>query len=264
MNNEFRVMVATKAFGMGVDKQDIRFVIHYHFPDSLESYYQEAGRAGRDERPARAILLFRRGDRLIQKYFLMRKYPNHDDAMKIYREIARQAQENGGAVTVKNISEATGFSRRLVKVVAAELEDFNIIARRGKKLLFRREFRNIDEIQKFVLVYDVRMGNDERRLQRMIDYAESSACRMRILREYFGDEPQLDCGMCDNCRSRAAGLAQDDSQSNIIPFSEGERVRHPRFGQGAVVRCKGRRVTVAFDDPEKRRVVHSAYLQKAA
>jgi ATP-dependent DNA helicase RecQ len=264
MNNDFRVMVATKAFGMGVDKQDIRFVVHYHFPDSIESYYQEAGRAGRDERPARAILLFRRGDRLIQKYFLMRKYPSHDDAMKIYEEIARQANENGGAVTVKNIAEATGFSRRLVKVVAAELEDFNIIAHRGKKVVFRREFRNIDEIQKFVLVYDVRMANDERRLQRMIDYAESSACRMRLLREYFGDEPQLDCGTCDNCLARAAGIPADDTHPNVLPFDEGECVRHPRFGQGAVVRCKGRRVTVAFDDPERRRVVHVAYLQKAA
>ncbi|HWR13601.1 MAG TPA: ATP-dependent DNA helicase RecQ [Terriglobales bacterium] len=265
MNDAFRVMVATKAFGMGVDKLDIRYVIHYHFPDSLESYYQEAGRAGRDEKPARAVLLYRRGDRLIQQYFLLRKYPSREDALKIYEHIKTLAAQNGGSIHVKAVAESSGFSRRLVKVVAAELEDFGIVIRRGRKLLFRREFRSTDEVQQFVLVYDIRLANDQRRLQRMMGYAESTACRMRLLRDYFGDEPQLDCGLCDNCRARAEGRLglNADTQPEAV-FDEGQRVRHPRFGQGAVIRSRGRRVMVEFDDPSKRRTVHAAYLQKVA
>jgi ATP-dependent DNA helicase RecQ len=80
MGGERRVMVATNAFGLGIDKPDIRFVLHYQLPAGLEAYYQEAGRAGRDGRPARCTLLYLRGDKAVQQFFLAGRYPGDDDA----------------------------------------------------------------------------------------------------------------------------------------------------------------------------------------
>src|SRR6478735_3556152 len=96
MRGEVRVMVATNAFGMGIDKPDIRFVLHYQMPAGLDSYYQESGRAGRDREPADCILLFHRRDRAVQQFFLAGRYPEAKELHEVYAALRSPPTDAGG------------------------------------------------------------------------------------------------------------------------------------------------------------------------
>src|SRR5882724_8369520 len=84
MDGGVKAMIATNAFGMGIDKPDIRFVIHYQIPGSLEAYYQESGRAGRDNDAARCVLFYQLNDRRTQQFFLGGKHPKFSDILAVY------------------------------------------------------------------------------------------------------------------------------------------------------------------------------------
>ena len=110
MGGSRRVMVATNAFGLGIDKADVRLVVHHHMPAGLDAYYQEAGRAGRDGEPARCVLLYLHGDKAVQQFFLAHRYPAHGDVEALYRALHRPPPQGEPAWTLPALVAALARS----------------------------------------------------------------------------------------------------------------------------------------------------------
>jgi ATP-dependent DNA helicase RecQ len=200
MDDELPVIIATKAFGLGIDKKDIRFVLHYAIPDSVESYVQEAGRAGRDGRPAQAILFYRLEDRRIQSYFAGGKYPQRDESMRVYRllkQLSKETEPQAG-ITETELGEASGLAAKRIKVIVALLESMGIIEKKPR-LRTARDFAGDEELESFLKEYEERHKDDLDRLEAMMLYGQTTMCRARYIAEYFHEEMMRDCGHCDNC-----------------------------------------------------------------
>jgi len=203
MQDELDLLVATNAFGLGLDKPNIRLIVHYHFPDSLETYYQEVGRAGRDGEPARVSLLYRLEDKRVQSYFLGGKYPHREDTLKVLETL--QPLGTKAWVPLPQLAELAGISERHVKVIAAQLSDAGLAERKRGRVRLLRELAGAEELAELLLAYETRRSQDRERLDAMMRFAQSARCRNRLLHDYFEEELQEDCGHCDNCEAHAAG-----------------------------------------------------------
>lgn len=210
MNNQIEVIVATNAFGMGIDKPDIRWVLHYNMPDSIESYYQEIGRAGRDGHASTCALLFTPRDVAIQQYFLEADNPHPELIARLYRYLwqrpARQLE-----ITSQQIAEAIdarhvmAIGTALVKLEKAGHIQLMRPTQAHDAYLIRmldpepREALNIDQVE-----LARRAAYDQWKLEQMVDYASTDQCLRRFILSYFGDRKKLDrCGICSNCQSPA-------------------------------------------------------------
>ena len=236
------VVVATTAFGMGIDKADVRFVLHAEVADSLDSYYQEVGRAGRDGEPAEAVLFYRQEDLGLRRFFASGGVD--EQGLKKVVALVNHADE---AVEPTELADEMDLSQTRLAGLVNLLEQAGAVEvrDRGDIVPSDDELSPQQAADAAAEVAESHRKVEQSRVEMMRAYAETTGCRRQFLLAYFGETLEEPCGHCDTCE---AGTAEEQADAADSPFPIQSTVTHASWGSGVVMRYEGDRIVVLFEE----------------
>ena len=236
MSDELEVVVATIAFGMGIDKPNVRFVFHAEPSESVDAYYQEIGRAGRDGERADAVLFYRAQDLGRQRFFGGAARLELEEVEAVAEAVASADEP----VAPEELKDETNLSDSKLTRAVSRLEEAGAVEVLPTGEIAEGE--HADGAAPQAVAAQERFREYERSRAEMVRaYAELRDCRREFLLNYFGEQREEPCGFCDNCDR---GLVVEDVAH---PFELGSRVRHGDWGEGLVERYEGDKMVVLFD-----------------
>ncbi|QZN87491.1 RecQ family ATP-dependent DNA helicase [Cellulomonas sp. C5510] len=234
LRGEHDLVVATSAFGMGVDRADVRFVVHAGPPTSLDAYYQEVGRAGRDGEPACAVLVVRPEDFGLNQYLRSGGVPRRATLAAVLDAVA------DGAVDQRTVVAGSGLSARTASRAIGVLLDAGALDRDARGRLRSTGVPAARVAEEAAARHQERRAVERSRVEVVRAYADTTDCRRRLLLELLGEPHPRPCGACDSCDAGTSVVVED------APVHPGQAVEHTEFGPGQVSVVEEDRVTVFF------------------
>jgi ATP-dependent DNA helicase RecQ len=241
MGGDLDVIVATVAFGMGIDKANVRFVFHHDISDSVDSYYQEIGRAGRDGEPARAVLYYREEDTRLHRFFASGNRIEEGEVAEVLARIL----EREGPFDPDELREECDMPGGKIDTVINRLQDVGAVSLvEGGEVIANDTDDEPHEIaEEAIRVHERRREFELVRVELMQAYAESRGCRRQYILRYFAEELPSPCGRCDRCDSGETL----DAAPHEEPFPVNGRVFRKGWGEGVVVGYDDGKIIVVFE-----------------